>query len=333
MQRIDPFRPPGLARLRSSLLLWYDQNRRELPWRKTRDPYRVWVSEIMLQQTRVSAVIPRYERFLGKFPSVERLAAAKPAAILAEWSGLGYYRRAHNLHAAAKAIACGRRGEYPRTAEDWHKLPGIGRYTAAAISSIAFDEPVAVVDGNVERILGRLLGPVDGKRESWSAAQELVDPGRPGDFNQAMMELGATVCLPGAPRCTECPIRRFCRTRGRGVPPARKLRHEKRRVCYGLAMRRSSLLLVRRSPAEGLMPGMWELPALDHPPQDPPVVTVRHSITNTDYTVTVVAYSGAPAVHAKWVRISRLDRLPLTGLTKKILRKAGVIESGVKQDQ
>ena len=279
----------------------------------------------MLQQTRVSAVVPRYERFLAKFPSVERLAAADRAAILAEWSGLGYYRRAHNLHAAAKVIAYKRDGKYPRAAEDWHKLPGIGRYTAAAISSIAFDEPVAVVDGNVERVLGRLLGPIEGKRESWSAAQELVDPGRPGDFNQAMMELGATVCLPFAPRCTECPIREFCRTRGRGAGPSRKLRRQKRRVYYGLRTRRGSVLLVRRSPTESLMPGMWELPALDHPSTDPTLVTVRHSITISDYTVTVVAYSGAPSSGAKWVRISRLDRLPLTGVTKKVLRKAGVI--------
>ncbi|MBO0910939.1 MAG: A/G-specific adenine glycosylase [Acidobacteria bacterium] len=312
--------------MRGSLLLWYDQNRRELPWRKTRDPYRIWVSEIMLQQTRVSAVVARYDRFIRKFPSLESLARANPAAILAEWSGLGYYRRARNLHAAARVIADGGDGKYPRAAADWHKLPGIGRYTAAAISSIAFDEQAAVVDGNVERVLRRLLGRMVSKRESWSAAQELVDPARPGDFNQAMIELGATVCLPGVPRCPECPIRKFCRTRGRGAARSRKPRREQRHVYYGLATRRGSVLLVRRSPTEGLMPGMWELPALDRPSIDPIIVTVRHSITVTDYTVTVVAYPGAPAGGAKWVRISRLDQLPLTGLTKKILRKAGVIE-------
>jgi A/G-specific adenine glycosylase len=185
---------------------------------------------------------------------------------------------------------------------------------------------VAAVDGNVKRVLGRLLGRIDPMRELWSAAEELVDPRRPGDFNQAMMELGATVCLPRAPRCSECPIREFCRTRGRGVAGSRKLRREKRQVCYGLATRRGSVLLVRRSPTEGVMPGMWELPALAHPSRDPMLVTVRHSITITDYTVTVVAYSGAPAAGAKWVRISRLDRLPVTGLTKKVLRKAGVIQ-------
>jgi A/G-specific adenine glycosylase len=326
MRRIDPFRPPALARLRSSLLLWYDQNRRDLPWRKTRDPYRIWVSEIMLQQTRVSAVVPRYERFIGKFPSVERLAAANAAAILAEWSGLGYYHRARNLHAAAKLIAYGRDGNYPRAAEDWHQLPGIGRYTAAAISSIAFDQPVAVVDGNVKRVLGRLLGPIDRKREPWSAAQELVDPGRPGDFNQAMMELGATVCLPRAPQCSTCPIRRFCGTRGCGVARSRRPRREKLHLYYGLATRPGWVLLVRRSPTEGLMPGMWELPSLDHPSRDRTLVTLRHSITITDYAVTVAAYSGAPEGQGKWVRISRLDELPLTGVTKKILRKAGVIE-------
>jgi len=323
MPRPDPFEPQSLRELRSSLLRWYDEKGRELPWRKTRDPYRVWVSEIMLQQTRVSAVVPRYERFLGRFPSLETLAAARPAAVLAEWSGLGYYRRARNLHRAAKAIT--RAGRYPATARDWRQLPGVGRYTAAAIASIAFDEPAAVVDGNVERVLRRMLGAIDRKREAWSAAGELMDRARPGDFNQAMMELGATICLPGAPRCTECPIRKFCRTRGRGTARSGKPRL-KRYVCYGLATRRGSVLLVRRSPTESLMPGMWELPALDPPSTGPRLATVRHSITLTDYTATLVAHSGRPSGRARWARISRLDRLPLTGVTKKILKKAGIIE-------
>src|SRR5258708_9537843 len=198
--------------LRRALLTWYDANRRDLPWRKTRDPYRVWISEIMLQQTRVAAVIPRYVEFLRRFPSVQKLAAARESSVLAQWSGLGYYRRARNLHNAAKIIK--REKVVPQTAETWRALPGIGRYTAAAIASIAFDEPVAVVDGNVERVLRRVLGSAMTKNESWEAAQSFLDPARPGDFNQAMMELGATICLPGQPQCQPCPISKFCCTRG-----------------------------------------------------------------------------------------------------------------------
>ena len=189
-----------LPQLRRTLLRWYDENRRDLPWRNTRDPYRVWISEIMLQQTRVAAVRPRYDKFLQRFPSVEKLASARLAFVLAEWSGLGYYRRARCLHAAAKVIARERHGSFPQSSEDWRKLPGIGRYTAAAIASIAFDEPVAVLDGNVERVLRRLLHSAHSNRHSWSAAQRLLDRERPGDFNQAIMELGATICLPGEPR-------------------------------------------------------------------------------------------------------------------------------------
>jgi A/G-specific adenine glycosylase len=314
-----------LPHLRKSLLAWYDANRRELPWRKTRDPYRIWISEIMLQQTRVAVVLPRYEQFMRKFPTVAELAAAKVTAVLAEWSGLGYYHRARNLHAAAGVIAKEYRGTFPSTSESLLKLPGIGRYTGAAIASIAFDEPVAVLDGNVERVLRRLLGRINSNRESWSSAQQLIDPNRPGDFNQAMMELGATVCLPSEPLCPYCPIRKFCRTRGRGLTGTTKPRQQKKSAYYALAMKRGSVLLVQRSADESLMPGMWELPHLDSSPNKV-LFTVRHSITVTDYRVTVFAHSGDLTEAAKWIRISRLEQLPLTGLTKKILRKARIIE-------
>src|SRR6266498_1927159 len=201
--------PHQLPRLRGALLSWYDKNKRDLPWRKTREPYHIWISEIMLQQTRVAAVVLRYSQFLQKFPSVEKLAVARQTAVLAEWSGLGYYRRARNLHTTAKIIV--REGKFPATAQDWMNLPGIGRYTAAAISSIAFNEPVAVLDGNVERVLRRLAGRAQSSAQSWRAAQSLLDRDRPDDFNQAMMELGATICVPGEPLCVECPIRKFCR--------------------------------------------------------------------------------------------------------------------------
>src|SRR5664279_4349503 len=203
-----------IASLRRALLLWYVAYRRDLPWRRDADPYRVWVSEIMLQQTRVAAVLDHYARFLQRLPTVQALAAAREQSVLALWSGLGYYHRARRLHQAAKVIARERDGEFPRTAEAWRELPGIGRYTAAAIASIAFGEPVAVVDGNVERVIERLFGGAEGKESAWQHAEALLDRARPGDFNQAMMELGATVCTPRAPQCVLCPLYTWCQSRG-----------------------------------------------------------------------------------------------------------------------
>jgi A/G-specific adenine glycosylase len=321
--------PPDIRRLpqlRRELLAWYDDNRRDLPWRSTRDPYRIWISEIMLQQTRVAAVLPRYEKFLQRFPSVQKLASARLSSVLAEWSGLGYYRRARNLHAAAKVIARERNCNFPESSEDWRELPGIGRYTSAAIASIAFNEPVAVLDGNVERVLRRLLHCATAT-DSWDAAQRLLDRERPGDFNQAIMELGATICLPGEPLCTQCPIRMHCGTRGRGKSKTRKQRQIKASVSVALATKSDSVLLVRRRSNENLMSGMWELPSLSHSIHDDEVLfRVLHSITVTDYTVSVVAQSGTAIEGAEWISRRKVHKLPLTGLTKKILRKANIIQ-------
>jgi A/G-specific adenine glycosylase len=316
-----------LPQLRRALLAWYEKNRRDLPWRKSRDPYRVWISEVMLQQTRVAAVVPRYEDFFRQFPSVERLASAKLPAVLAVWSGLGYYHRARNLHAAAKLIMREHGGRFPKSAESWRSLPGIGRYTAAAIASIAFAEPVAVLDGNVDRVLRRLVGASLSTAESWHRAQQLLDGRRPGDFNQAMMELGATTCLPGIPLCGHCPIRKLCRTRGRGTGKNRKPRPRKASLCYGLARRGDSVFLVRRAAQESLMPGMWELPKADDPADCGAILfRVRHSITVTDYLVTVVAQAAPAKTRGRWVRLGGSNRLPLTGLAKKILLKARIIQ-------
>jgi A/G-specific adenine glycosylase len=316
-----------LPALRRALLAWYDQHGRDLPWRSTRDPYRTWVSEIMLQQTRVAAVLPRYEDFLRRFPSVERLASSTVDSVLAEWSGLGYYRRARNLHAAARVIVRERRGRFPETVEGWRDLPGIGRYTAAAISSIALNQPVAVLDGNVKRVVRRLLGNGNASGESWGAVERLLDRERPGDFNQAMMELGATTCLPGEPLCAECPISQFCQTRGRGKPGVAKPRQRKVRAALALARQGDSVLLIRRAASARLMPGMWELPAARHSfhPRDV-LFTLRHSITITNYTIAVIAQTRPDRGGAEWIRISRVNRLPLTGLARKILRQAKIIE-------
>src|SRR5580700_2685233 len=202
------------GRFQRSLLGWFDRHKRDLPWRQDRDPYRVWLSEIMLQQTRVAAVTNHYEKFLRRFPSVEKLASAREPSVLAAWSGLGYYRRARMLHAAAKRIVKEHGGKFPGKAEDLLALPGIGRYTGAAIASIAFDQPAAVVDGNVERVLQRVHGKNLSGEKLWRAAGELLSQRRPGDFNQAMMELGATVCLPRQPQCLLCPVSGECATRG-----------------------------------------------------------------------------------------------------------------------
>ena len=319
---MKPLAHSDSRRLSRVLLAWYDTNRRELPWRNSRDPYRVWISEIMLQQTRVAAIIPRYEEFLRHFPSVQKLAAARESSVLAEWSGLGYYRRARNLHAAAKIIA--REKIFPQSAEAWRALPGIGRYTAAAIASIAFNEPVAVVDGNVERVLQRVLRSSLAQKECWNAAELFLNPARPGDFNQAMMELGATVCLPRQPQCGACPIRKFCRSRGIGQPTTAKVLQRKREITYSLARRADSILLVHRSQNQRLMPGMWELPEVAVPNAfDEPLFSLRHSITVTNFDVRVVA---SPRAGGNWVRISRLNTLPLTGLARKILRVANIIQ-------
>jgi A/G-specific adenine glycosylase len=313
-------------RFRRSLLAWYDDHARDLPWRANRDPYCVWLSEIMLQQTRVAAVIEHYHEFLRRFPTVERLAAASESRVLAAWSGLGYYRRARMLHAAAKAIVREHGGQFPKKNEGLRDLPGIGRYTAAAIASIAFDEPVAVVDGNVERVLQRLSGRRLTGEELWRAANELLDAKRPGDFNQAMMELGATVCTPRAPVCLTCPVVELCATRGELAVTAQPAPQKKRVIHYALDCREGRVFLVRRARDASLMARMWELPEKAGANGiGTPSYTLRHSITVTDYTVKVWRDSTASPPVGKWIPISRLKQTPLTGLARKILRKADVL--------
>jgi A/G-specific adenine glycosylase len=328
--------------MRTALLTWYGAHKRDLPWRATRDPYRIWVSEIMLQQTRVAAVLEHYRLFLAAFPTVQSLAAASEAEVLALWSGLGYYRRARMLHRAAKTVVAESSGAMPRTSEGLRALPGIGAYTAAAVASIAFGEPVAVVDGNVERVLARVAG--------WSAAEAgfatrvgtfagtLVDPQRPGDFNQGMMELGATVCLPRGPLCLGCPWQRWCRTRGEHPVPVRRAQqrqHSARVVCLRGTGAKRQVLLVQRAAEASLMAGMWELPvyipstnpSVEAKTGESPEFTVRHAITVTNHVVDVYVRSGAArGVEGDWVPVSSLSERALTGLTRKVLRRVGCME-------
>ena len=255
---------------RRLLLDWYRANRRALPWRETRDPYAIWISEAMLQQTRVETVIPYYERFLRRFPDVEALATADTDDVLGLWAGLGYYSRARNLHKAAQVVAEQHHGTLPDDPDALRALPGVGRYTAGAVASIAFDRPEPVLDGNVKRVLSRLLGVREDvgrpavERRLWKEAETLARGPSPGDLNQALMELGAMVCTPRAPRCVACPLARRCDARAEGDAeslPVKAKKREPRRVeaTSALVVRRAKALAVRRPP-EGLLGGLWDLP-------------------------------------------------------------------------
>ncbi len=317
-----------LPKVRQALLGWYRENHRKLPWRETPDPYRIWVSEIMLQQTRVVAVIEYYQRFLEKFPDVKALANASEEDVVSVWSGLGYYRRARAMHAAARKVEQEYGGEFPRTVGELRALPGIGRYTAAAIASIAFGSPAAVVDGNVERVLSRWLGrDLRDREESWNYAEQLLEATHPGEWNQAVMELGALVCIPAEPKCLTCPVSRYCGDPGRETKKPQGTRHKKELV-FGLAQRRGSVYLVQRPSEEKLMAGMWEFPTCNDVNGSEVLHRTRHSITNSDYVVSVVAASPESVTGGKWIRRSKLEQLPLTGLTKKILRAENLWPQG-----
>ncbi len=334
-----PASSTNLSAFRRALLGWYDQHRRALPWRRTRDPYRIWLSEIMLQQTRVAAVLDHYRIFLERFPNMQALAAASEDDVLAAWSGLGYYWRARMLHQCAQQIVEQYGGPFPQNSKSLLALPGIGLYTAAAIASIAFDEPVAVVDGNVERVLQRFTGINLTAPQIWQQAQMLLASSRPGDSNQAMMELGATICVPRAPRCLVCPVRRWCVTQGDAPRTVLPFRQKKKQIWCALERRESKdtasgkIRLVQRPKMDSLMPGMWELPQSSEPPNPLPAMahwrTFRHSITVTDYTVHVLRNVPlsrvSPAPKGKWIAIDRIPQIPITGLTRKILKADGII--------
>jgi A/G-specific adenine glycosylase len=270
------FPPRALPQFQRRLLAWYRHHRRDLPWRASRDPYRIWVAEIMLQQTRIAAVLPYYHRFLKKFPTVESLARAREEQVLQLWSGLGYYSRARNLRRAAKEIVARHAGKFPPTLAAALDLPGIGRYTAAAVLSIAYGAPLAVLDGNVARVLAR-LGAIRGDLRAprrWrylgEAAQSLLAPQAPGDWNQALMELGETICTPQSPCCGACPISRWCRARarkltGRIPAPRRKRALVNVRIAAAILRDpRGRTLLVRDPGAHdgALFSRMWQFPAV-----------------------------------------------------------------------
>ena len=254
-----------------SLLTWYEREAADLPWRRRRDPYAIWLAEIMLQQTQVETVIPYYERFLRQCPDLPALAAAELDEVLKLWEGLGYYSRARNLHRTARILVAQHNACFPRTAAELQQLPGIGRYTAGAIASIAFDEPSPVLDGNVMRVFARLLDLDEDitraatQRRLWALAQQWLPQVRPGTWNQALMELGRTICRPRQPDCPRCPLQSQCLARARGSQaqrPRRPPRADRPHYDVVVALLRNAQdeLLLQRRPPEGLLGGLWTFP-------------------------------------------------------------------------
>jgi A/G-specific adenine glycosylase len=316
--------------IRQKLLTWYETAKRNLPWRETSDPYAIWISEIMLQQTRVAAVIPYYQRFLQRFPSIDSLAIAAESDLLACWSGLGYYSRARNLQKAARAM----NGIFPADYESVRALPGVGDYTAAAVASMAFGLPHAVLDGNVMRVLSRLsndagdIGLQATRRRLQDLADELLDRKRPGTFNQAMMELGATLCLPKQPQCLLCPIAEFCKARQQGTEnelpvKLRKVEPVKLERTLLVVMNGGSVLMWQRTADSRKLAGFWELPEPDLLPAAEigrRLGEFRHSITNHNYVFYVnIGEMKKKPENFEWVSSQDLEKLPLSTTSRKAL--------------
>ncbi|HOZ45929.1 MAG TPA: A/G-specific adenine glycosylase [Candidatus Hydrogenedentes bacterium] len=343
--------------IRRALLRWFRSQARDLPWRRTHDPYAVWISEIILQQTRIDQGLPYFERFIAAFPDVAALAHASEDAVLKRWEGLGYYSRARNLHKAAQHVVHDLGGILPRTAEAWQTLPGVGRYTAGAIASIAFGERVPVVDGNVKRVLARLFdieGCIDDATTTnklWDIAARLVPPSAPGDFNQAMMELGARICTPRNPACETCPACGSCDARAAGVQEARPVRRARRVAPHeeqvvAIIVRNGRYLLARRPP-RGLLGGLWEFPAAAIAPGETHtaaleraardllaveirpsglVATINHTyshlrVTLHAYRCSLLAGRPSPRFHTetRWVALAHIDRYAIPRANHRLL--------------
>jgi len=324
--------PAGITAIRRRLLHWYGRHKRDLPWRRTTDPYRIWISEIMLQQTRVAAVIPYYDRFLTLFPDPAALASAREQDLLAAWAGLGYYARARNLQKAARAIV-ELRG-FPVDYTTLRQLPGVGDYTASAVASIAFGMPHAVLDGNVLRVLSRLVaegGNIKSqlvRKNLGAVADTLLDRKRPGEFNQALMELGATVCLPKQPLCGQCPIRPHCQARAQGVQnqlPVNGVRPvASRRELHLLVIDQGGKVLLAERPVDSRrLAGFWELPEREQVPDaivQRPGGEFRHTIVHTTYLVQVNRATVRRRPDGfQWIRKSALQSFPLSTTARKAL--------------
>jgi len=332
--------------IRTALLAWYRDHRRDLPWRRTREPYAIWISEIMAQQTRIDTVVPRYYPFLAEFPDVYALATAPVTRVCEAWAGLGYYRRARNLHAAAQRVVAEYDGALPGDVAALMDLPGIGRYTAGAIASISFGAETPVVDGNVVRILSRLFALAEvatsaaGQNQLWAWAGELVRGESPGDLNQALMEVGALVCTPRAPRCSDCPVGRMCAGHQGGQPeqfphlPSARVR-KRLSVAFAWLRTRHGVWLEQRG-VDGLWAGLWEPPSVSgarakgvlaerlRVDLGRPLATVTHQLSHRDVVARVYVPERAPRMRAGPGMKRYRDPLsaPLSGLARKAVRAA-----------
>lgn len=342
-----------MSRIAPELLTWYRQNKRSLPWRDHPDPYAVWVSEIMLQQTRVETVIPYFERWLAKFPTVAALAAADEQDVLNLWEGLGYYSRARNLHKAAKVVVAEYGGELPKTALTLQKLPGIGRYTAAAVASMAFGLDAAALDGNIRRVYARIfnvdepLGSTQAEKIFWDLAEMHLPHGDAGDYNQALMDLGATICTPRSPRCEECPVQMLCEAYQLDIQEFRPVPKVKRAVprhiqAAAVIVVDGKVLLAQR-PSSGLLGGMWEFPngRVDGNPVEKlvdaiyagyklkvrsvaPLGEVRHAYTHfkvTEFAFRCELIQESEQENLRWVDLDELDDYPMGKIDRQIARK------------
>jgi A/G-specific adenine glycosylase len=347
---------PTLSR---SLLDWYAVHQRDLPWRRTRDPYAIWVAETMLQQTRVETVIPYFQRWMRRFPTLESVASASEQQVLRLWEGLGYYSRARNLHRAARRIRAEHGGQLPRTRDELIRLPGIGPYSASAIAAIAFDEPELALDGNLRRVLCRLLDfagdprAPEGVRHLRQQALPWIPEGRAGDFNQALMDLGAMVCVPRQPACERCPLRRECgayRHATQALRPVRRVRTPiPERIAAAAVIRRGQTVLIARRPPGGLLGGLWEFPGGKAEPGESIDQTLRRELREelaievdvldtlgrydhvyTHFRVSVYAFEcrlrGRPPqllehTDLRWVRPESLARFPMGKADRAIARR------------
>ncbi|MFN8414087.1 MAG: A/G-specific adenine glycosylase [Anaerolineales bacterium] len=339
-----------MSRLSSQLLTWYSKQGRTLPWRDHPDPYAVWVSEIMLQQTRVETVIPYFEKWMSLFPNIQSLADAEEQTVLNAWEGLGYYSRARNLHKAAKIVVEKFNGELPRNLDDLRSLPGIGRYTVGAIASMAFKMDEPTLDGNLRRVFARLHdvsefadSPV-GEKILWEYAEQDLPKGKAGDYNQALMDLGATICLPKNPRCLLCPLLEFCKTRQNGTQELRPVLKPKKASPYyvhaaGVILQRGRVLLSQR-PEDGLLGGMWEFPnarvEVDPAKELVKVLNASYKLkvkkkealgevehAYTHFKVKVYAFlceavSVPKLKNLKWVKLNELEDYPMGKVDRKI---------------
>ena len=343
--------------IRRSLLKWYFRNRRDLPWRGESSPYRIWVSEVMLQQTQVTTVIPYYRRFLEEFADIESLAAAPLEQVLKAWEGLGYYGRARNLHKAAREIVEKYDGHLPESYAELRTLPGLGDYTAGAVASIAFGQAVPAVDGNVKRVIARLVAfesditRAPAAQQLQNIARILVDLVVPGDWNQAIMELGATVCLPKSPKCLLCPINDLCEGRLRGIEQELPLKPAKKALPHhdvtAAVIRQDGKVLIAQRPLQGMLGGLWEFPGGKREAGETlaeclrreikeelgveieigqPVVTINHSYTH--FKITLHAFccyllQGSPQALGvadwRWVKLEEIDTFPFPRTDLKII--------------